>query len=252
MSYEEMASVYDALMEYAPYDKWLTFTEILFKRTSRPITSVLDLGCGTGQITRRLAASGYETVGVDISEDMLTYADHRAQNEQLSIQWIHQDVSQLAGLSSFDAAVSYCDVMNYITTEQALDDTFNRVYDALAPDGIFIFDVHAISYVKEKLVDRTFADVADDIAYIWFCQKGDHAGEMYHDLTFFVEDQNDKFDKFSEVHHERTFPVRTYIQLLEGAGFENCKVYADFAANDHFSEDNAERIFFSATKPSGK
>lgn len=252
MIYGEMASVYDALMENAPYDKWLTFTEVLFKRIPRPVGSVLDLGCGTGQITRRLAASGYETVGVDISEDMLTYADRRAQQEGLSIQWIRQDISQLEGLASFDAAVSYCDVMNYMTTEQALQSAFNRVYDALDQGGIFIFDVHARNYVDEKLVNRTFADAADDIAYIWLCEEGDQAGDMYHDLTFFVRDENDKFDKFSEVHHERTFPVRTYKRLLEFIGFENCKAYADFAPNESFSEEHAERIFFSAIKPSGK
>lgn len=252
MVYQQMASVYDTLMENAPYDKWLTFTEMLFKRTSFPVKSVLDVGCGTGQITMRLAESGYETTGVDVSEDMLAYAQSQAAKKQLPIQWIHQNASRLEGLSSFDAAVSYCDVINYITSEQKLKNTFSGVYDSLNPDGVFIFDVHALGHVIEKLVNHTFADVTDDIAYIWFCEEGDFTGDMYHDLTFFIRDENDTFDKFSEVHYQRTFSAHTYVQLLKNAGFENCKVYADFALNSDFDEKNAERIFISAEKQSGK
>lgn len=252
MVYQQMAYVYDALMKNAPYGKWLTLTEMLFKRGAYPVQSVLDIGCGTGQMTLRLAASGYETVGVDISEDMLTYAAFQAQEKQLSIQWIQQDVQQLEGLSSFDAAVSYCDVMNYITTKEGLELAFQNVYNALNQGGIFIFDVHALDHVRRNLIDHTFADVTEDVSYIWFCDGGENSGEMYHDLTFFIRDEHNKFERFFEDHHQQTFSVNTYLELLKSAGFENCKVYADFELNDHFDEGSAERIFFFALKSSGK
>ncbi|HLR03824.1 MAG TPA: class I SAM-dependent methyltransferase [Virgibacillus sp.] len=252
MVYQQMAYVYDALMENAPYDKWLTVTEMIFKKENKPIQSILDIGCGTGQMTIRLAESGYQTVGVDISEDMLAYAQFQAQEKHLPIQWIHQDVRTLEVLNGFDAIVSYCDVMNYITTEDELCAVFHNIYNALNDDGIFIFDVHSVAHVHNNMINQTFADVRDDVAYIWFCESGDNLGEMYHDLTFFIRDDNNTFEKFSEEHHQRTFKINSYINLLKEAGFEKCKVYADFDVNNHFEEGSAERIFFSAMKTSEK
>lgn len=248
MVYRQMAYVYDALMENAPYDKWLTVTETLFKRAKNPIQSVLDIGCGTGQMTLRLAEAGYQTVGVDVSEEMLTFAESRAHEKQLQVQWIHQDVQQLEGLSAFDAAISYCDVMNYITSEKGLESAFHNVYNSLKKDGVFIFDVHATAHVHHNLTNQTFAAVTDDMSYIWFCDSGEKADEMYHDLTFFIRDGNDKFERFSEEHHQRTFSAETYVELIKKAGFKNCKVFADFNINEDFDEGSAERIFFFAVK----
>ncbi|HLQ70736.1 MAG TPA: class I SAM-dependent methyltransferase [Bacillota bacterium] len=248
MGYEQMATVYDTFMNNAPYDKWLTLTEMLFKRNQSTIQSVLDIGCGTGQITNRLAESGYHMVGVDSSEEMLSYAETKAHDRNLSVQWIHQDVRYLEGLSSFDAVISYCDVMNYITTKEGLQLAFGNIYSALNNGGIFIFDVHAMGHIQHHLADRTFADVTEDAAYIWFCERGKKPGEVFHDLTFFIQNDRDTFERYSEGHHQRTYSVATYVQLLKEAGFENCKIYADFDLNGDFNEGEAERIFFLAHK----
>lgn len=249
MAYNQIASIYDQLMSDAPYDEWVAFTLEIFKRSGRQMTHVADLGCGTGEITKRLAKAGLTMRGVDYSAEMLAYADHKASNEQVPIQWLCQDLTELEGLEQLDAAVSYCDVINYIVTEDELEEVFKRVAATLRSGGLFIFDVHSLFHVQEHLVDQTFADVQEEASYIWFCMEGDQSGEMFHDLTFFALN-GDKYEKFTEFHQQRTYSIAFYQQLLRDTGFENIHVYADFSFDAKSVSEVSERIFYVAEKRS--
>lgn len=248
MTYQQMASLYDQFMVDAPYDKWLDFTKDVFASSGRNIQHVADLGCGTGEITIHLAKKGFHMYGIDYSSDMLTYAAQKGMTNNLPIQWLHQDLRELEGFGNLDAAVSYCDVINYITSEGELKTVFSRIADALKAGGLFIFDVHSLEYVTQHLVNHTFADVTNDISYIWDCTKGSEPGEMYHDLTFFSRDANDKYDRFDEFHHQRTFSIDLYQQLLTRSGFEKPKIYGDFSFKKEEQIEKAERIFFVTSK----
>ncbi|MEN2765923.1 class I SAM-dependent DNA methyltransferase [Ornithinibacillus xuwenensis] len=247
MAYQLMAGLYDKLMEDAPYDKWVEFTEKVLARYNQKDVKLVDLGCGTGEVSIRLAEKGFHVSGVDFAQDMLTIAEQKAAKRNLQIQWIHQDLIELKGLSGLDVALSYCDVINYITTKEDVLQVFSNVFHSLKEEGIFIFDVHSLSHVHHHLANQTFADVTEDSSYIWFCYEGESEGEMYHDLTFYSQ-QGDTYIRFDETHHQQTYPVDTYIDLLKIAGFEILTVCGDFFLEKHFSEDEAERIFFIAQK----
>ncbi len=78
MVYERFAIIYDALMKHAPYDKWVTFTTNIIEQFNVPVKTIIDLGCGTGELTIRLGKLGYEMIGIDQSNDMLTVAAEKA------------------------------------------------------------------------------------------------------------------------------------------------------------------------------
>lgn len=249
MAYNQMAYYYDQLMQDAPYDKWRLFTETVIEQFGKPVNKIVDLGCGTGQITTRLAESGYQMIGVDYSSDMLSFAEQRMSYQNAPpVQWIQQDLRELIGIENQDMAISYCDVMNYITEEDDLNTVFANTAALLKPGGIFIFDVHALYHVENNMVNHTFAEVYDDISYIWFCTEGDRQGEMYHDLTFFVSDDN-TYSRFDEVHRQRTFPIEFYERLLHANGFGVQHLAGDFSL-DHDVSERAERIFITAVKRS--
>jgi SAM-dependent methyltransferase len=246
MTYHLMAGLYDQFMEDAPYDKWFEFTESIINKYKVHPNKMIDLGCGTGEVTLKLA-KGYDITGVDFSTDMLTIAEQKASEENLQIKWIHQDLRELEGLSEFDFAFSFCDVMNYMTTKRDVQKVFENVSNLLKEKGLFVFDVHSLSHVEEALVGNTFADVTDDNAYIWNCFPGDVEGEMYHELTFFASN-GDNYSRFDETHHQRTFPVAVYDDLLKKCNLEIVNIFGDFSIENEFSEENAERIFIVAQK----
>ncbi|WP_163970060.1 class I SAM-dependent DNA methyltransferase [Oceanobacillus halotolerans] len=250
MAYQQMASLYDRLMEDAPYDAWVTFTEEVLKKYQVKPEKIVDLGCGTGQITARLAKQRYQMIGIDNSVNMLTAAEHRASKEQLPITFIQQDLRDINGVENIDVAISYCDVMNYITDKNDLQVVFQQIEQILRPGGLLLFDIHSINHVENFYVNQTFADVQDEVSYIWFCIEGDQRGEMYHDLTFFVEMESGSYQRFEEYHHQRTYPIIVYKHLLEEAGFYNLSVYNDFSTYNTTIDEKAERIFIVAEKKS--
>ena len=73
-SYSAFAYVYDELMDNVPYDDWAEYLIGLLKENGIEDGLVCELGCGTGQMTRRLAAAGYDMIGIDLSEEMLDVA----------------------------------------------------------------------------------------------------------------------------------------------------------------------------------
>ena len=247
MTYQGFAQVYDVLMEHAPYDKWVDFTEEIIKNYRIQVENVLDLGCGTGEITIRLAKKGHAISGVDLSADMLSQAATKSIAEKLDVTWIHQDIRQLEGFTNLDLCISYCDVVNYITEKEDIKIAFQKVYESLREDGVFIFDVHSYQYVQNGLTEQTFAEVNDELTYIWECESGDEVGEMYHYITFFQQDRT-LYARFDEVHHQKTYPVKVYETLLEQIGFHEIKVFQDFDAYHHKPEHEAERIFIVAQK----
>lgn len=244
MAYEQMATLYDKFMKGAPYEDWVRFTKEMVK--DRDIKQIIDLGCGTGEITLKLSQAGFQLCGVDYSEDMLSLALQKSLKLNLPIQWYCQDLRKLEGFSNIDCAISYCDVINYITEKEELENVFNRVYSLLKPGGIFLFDVHSVFQVENRYKNHTFADVLEDSAYIWNCVEGEFPGEVYHDLTFFTL-EGEHYIRFDEYHHQRTYSINFYLKILQDSGFENIKIYADFSSEDNVKEES-ERIFFFAEK----
>ncbi|MDX8045906.1 class I SAM-dependent methyltransferase [Gracilibacillus sp. S3-1-1] len=237
MAYSKLAYVYDILMDDAPYNEWQGFVE----HFSEQRTKMLDLGCGTGRLSHQFAEAGFSVTGVDYSEDMLAYAESNTTN----VQYIKQDVRYLEGMSDFDIVVSLCDVINYITTPEDLMKVFTGVREALVDDGLFIFDVHSLKHFEKDMVGQTFAEIYDDISYVWFCEQGEEAGSVEHDLTFFLlNEETGQYERFDEQHSQRTFAVKTYEKLLKQAGFNSVRVYGDFSVDESMDLEDNQRIFF--------
>lgn len=247
MSYGQFALVYDQFMAHAPYNEWVAFTAEIMDSYGKERATILDLGCGTGEIAIRLQEAGNDVIGVDMSAEMLSCAEQKGNAKRLPIQWMMQDIRELYGFSNVDVCISYCDVMNYITTVADLEKVFTRTYSSLADDGIFLFDIHHPEYAKNMLMDRTFADVSDELAYIWDCEAGDAVGEMFHHLTFFQTNQ-EHYIRFDETHHQRTFSPSVYGSLIKDAGFRKVTFYHDFQIDNSELPENSERIFIVAEK----
>ena len=68
-AYTGFAAVYDIFMDNVPYEEWGEYIHSLLKERGIEDGILLDLGCGTGTMTEKLADYGYDMIGVDNSED---------------------------------------------------------------------------------------------------------------------------------------------------------------------------------------
>lgn len=247
MTYGRFAYVYDRLMENVPYEEWVRIVIEKAKQYHLQGKKVLDVGCGTGEISLRLAQAGYQVTGVDLSEEMLTVAQAKADAAGLHIPFFQQNMARMEGLGEYDVVGIFCDSLNYLETEQEVEQTFAAVHEHLTENGVFIFDVHSPFKMTDIFQNQTFASSDDDVSYIWNCFEGDKPLSVEHELTFFVLDENtNQYERFDEDHAQWTYPISQYENWLLESGFEVLEVFGDF--NDEATSEQSERIFFVAKK----
>jgi SAM-dependent methyltransferase len=247
MSYERFAYIYDYLMQDVPYDQWLNYVIKQKQIHSIEGKGLLDIGCGTGELTIRLLKEGFNVTGVDLSEDMLLMARQKAESAQLTLPLYCQDMSELTDLGTFDMITIFCDSINYVTDEKQIQQTFDGVYRHLDSSGIFMFDFHSIYKISQIFMNETFTLNSDHVSYIWDCFPGEESNSVEHDLTFFLQDvKSGLYERFDEFHKQRTYPILQIENWLKNSGFQIVDLSADFL--DAPPNDQSERIFITCKK----
>lgn len=226
MSYQIFAQVYDAIMDETLYDRWGEFVDSQLVN-NKP--TVLELACGTGALAVALSKRGYDVTGLDLSENMLSLANERAMEEQISLPLIQADMMDLSEIGQFGAVTCFSDSLCYMPDEEAVSQVFQQVYNVLMKNGTFLFDVHSIYQTDIVFPGYMFNDQSEEISFLWKSYAGEKAHSVEHDLTFFVHDKElDLYDRYDETHKERTYPLEQYKSMLLKAGFSSVEVSADF------------------------
>jgi SAM-dependent methyltransferase len=247
MTYGRFAYLYDQLMEDLPYENWLKITEEYGKKYRVSGKTLLDVACGTGELSCRFGLQGYTVTGVDLSEDMLAVAMAKSQEEGLNIPFYQQNMAELEGLEKYDYITIFCDSLNYLPTERDVIQTFEGVASHLLDNGLFLFDIHSEYKMDHIFKDHTFTHIDENLCYIWNCFEGEFPLSVEHDLTFFVkEETTKKYDRVEEFHYQRTFPINQYKNWLEQAGFETLEILGDL--ENQPPSEKTERILFIARK----
>jgi len=235
-SYTGFATVYDTFMDNVPYQKWHTFLLKLLHEYGISEGLVLDLGCGTGNMTELLADSGYDMIGIDNSQEMLAIAEGKRQSieqdEERSILYLLQDMRAFELYGTVKAVVSICDSVNYITKPEELVEVFRLVNNYLDPGGIFIFDFNTEYKYREILGNQIIAESREDCCFIWdnFYDEDDCINE--YELNLFVkdyDDENKRYLRFQETHFQRGYTLDEMKSLLSISGLEFLAAYDDYA-----------------------
>jgi SAM-dependent methyltransferase len=135
------ANAYDALYAEKDYDAECDLLEKVFAEPGRTVRSVLDLGCGTGAHSSRLAERGYDVVGVDISNAMLGIARRHEHPGSGRVEYVLGDIRSVQLGRQFDAVICMFAVLGYQTTDDDVGRALETVRHHLSPDGPFVFDV---------------------------------------------------------------------------------------------------------------
>ena len=93
-AYTSFASVYDTFMDNIPYEEWAEYVIGLLKEYGIQDGLVLDLGCGTGNMTELLAGAGYDMIGIDNAEEMLEIAMEKRERSGHDILYLLQDMRE--------------------------------------------------------------------------------------------------------------------------------------------------------------
>lgn len=256
-SYTSFADVYDTFMDNIPYEEWCEYLKSLLYHYGVADGIVLDMGCGTGAITELLCKAGYDMIGIDNSENMLSIATQKAADKQLDILYLLQDMREFELYGTVGAIVSICDSINYILEEDELLQVFRLVNNYLDPGGIFVFDLN-MPYKYEMLGDVTIAENREDCSFIWDNYYDEHEKINEYELSIFVRGENQQrevpdegevFIRFFETHYQRAYDLKIIRSLIEKAGMQFVAAYDAFTYES--PKPDSERIYVIA-KEHGK
>ena len=242
-AYTGFAYVYDEYMDNIPYEEWGQYMIALLKENGvSGDSSVLELGCGTGTVTRMLAKEGYDCVGLDMSEEMLSIASEKTFEEGSQVIYTCQDMRDFEVPYEVDGMISIGDSMNYITSVPDLESVFACVSENLKKGGVFIFDLKTIHFFRDILSDNTYAQNRDDSAFIWDnCYEEKTRNNIYN-LAVFVLNENGAFDRYEENHCQHGFTMEEVLSSAEAAGL-TCTATYDAFSHDA-PKDDSERLYF--------
>lgn len=243
-SYQELALVYDSLMNEIDYERWYQYILSLIDKYNINPKKVLEMGCGTGNFTKFLCNNPFELICFDISEDMLSVAFEKLVNNK-NVTLLKQDMRTFRLGQKFDIVLSICDCINYITNTDDLDKVFSNVYEHLNDGGMFLFDISSYYKLSTIIGNNTFVYENDSIFYVWEnnFEQGSSICDMY--LTFFIK-EDDRYKRFDESHTQKAYKIDDIIMRLKKANFSKIEKYHEFTFEAPIR--TSERISFVATK----
>ena len=254
-SYGRFADIYERLMADVPYDEWTgRIMELLAEGDIRGGLCA-DLACGTGSITRRLLAKGFDMIGIDISEEMLRIARERemtlkgsdinkdTEEERQEILYLQQDIRSFELYGTVRAVICACDSINYILRPDEVEQVLSLVNNYLDPGGMLILDFHTPYYFSEVLGEETITEVDDDMALIWENEERGN-GEHISWLTVFTKEKDESYSRFEEEHLQRGYTIDEMRKLAENAGLKEIHFYDGYSALD--VREDSERIVMTA------
>lgn len=243
-AYEALAASYDRLTNDVDYEATVAFyREILAAEGLRPRTAV-DLACGTGSVSVLLAKQGLRVIGVDMSEEMLTVAQQKTEGLQNPPQFVCQKLQNLTLPRGVDLAVCALDSLDYITEPEDCAEAIRRVYRALNPGGIFIFDVNTPEKLR-AMDGQVFLDEDDNVFCVWRGEFDEETNICTYGMDLFQR-QGRLWRRSFEEHREYAYSARQLSEYLKAAGFTNIQIYADRRMEP--PRTGEQRIYFKARK----
>lgn len=241
----ERVSDYDLL---APYYDVVTgdfaseagfVRDIIRHRHSRAAT-LLDVACGTGSITARLAGD-YQVSGLDLSPGMLAVARTKLPGTPLYLA----DMTRFKLDARFDAIICAYQGVNHLLDFPAWESFFDCVYDHLNDGGVFVFDIATLSYLMTMASIPRIVESFDDNYLLTRVSTTDEQIFSWHNEVFELQPDGG-YRLLSQSLETRSFPVDRIraalrlrfvsIETIDGSG-------------QPAEEDGAESIWFVCAKP---
>ena len=243
-AYKELAKSYDRLTNDVDYAAVVDFYFEILKREGLSPRTAVDLACGTGSVTALLAEKGLRTVGVDMSEDMLTQAQQKVQDMAQPPVFVCQQLQELRLPRGVDLAVCALDSLDYITAPKDCEQAIRRIYRVLNPGGCFIFDVNTPEKLR-AMDGQVFLDEDEDVYCVWRGEFDEATNICAYGMDVFQR-QGDVWVRSFEEHEEYAYSAEQLTAYLRAAGFTSIRVYADRSFQP--PREGEQRIYIKARK----
>ena len=246
--YKDFAFFYDLLMKNADYESRFDYIIGLLAENGIGEGILLDMACGTGTLSKMFAQKGFDVVGVDASEEMLSKAQEKKLEENFDALFLCQKMEELDLFGTIDAAVCTLESLNHVTEKEKIREIFRRVALFMNDGGVFVFDVNTLYKHREVLGNNAFVFDTENVFCAWQNTLLEDGETTQIDLDIFEsdEEEDDVYVRYSEEFFERGYELNFLKKTLEQFRFEVVGIYDDMTKEP--IKENSERAVFVCKK----
>jgi 2-polyprenyl-3-methyl-5-hydroxy-6-metoxy-1,4-benzoquinol methylase len=221
---KDYSTMYDALYEDKNYDSECDLVEKIFHDYGTlPVHSILDLGCGTGNHSLRLAERGYRITGVDRSKDMLDIARMKSDQMGLNCEFLQSDIREFDNNKKYDAVIMMFAVLGYHLENEDVLRALNTVRRHLNKGGLFICDIwYGPAVLTQKPGQRVRVLEGGDAKIIRFSSGSLNTFHHYVDVHYYLLNINGNqvVSEIKEDHSMRFFFPQEMALFFKVSGIE--------------------------------
>lgn len=226
--YGSFSYYYDKLTDNAEYSRRCDYITDLLAENSVSEGILLDLACGTGTMSQLFSEKGFDVIGVDASEEMLSLAMEKNFEKDGSVLYLCQDMAELDLYGTINCAVCTLDSINHVTDGKKVKSAFEKVGLFMEKGGVFVFDVNTEYKHRSILADNTFVYDVEDVYCVWQNTLDKETARVHIELDIFVKDENDSYFRVEEEFDEVVYSHEELEAYLKKSGFEILGVYDEF------------------------
>ena len=238
-AYSHLAKWFEYLNDDCGYENWSQY--LILKLSRYPLSAGLDVGCGGGWFTRAFQKHGYAMTGMDISAEMLDFAQETAMKKGVRSEYILGDIAKMKLPQRFDFVTAINDCINYIPKAK-LNAAFKNVRSALKKNGIFLFDISSKGKIEQKVANTVSVDDREEVTYLSFNRPEEDGVTM--EVTLFAKNADGSYQRLDETHRQYVYEETEILSALEQNGFTVLEVEGHLGIDKTVSD----RICFLAQK----
>lgn len=219
------ARYYDLIYAEKPYDDEAGFVDdrIRVQRGGKR-GRLLDVACGTGRHCRAFAALGWEVAGVDRNGALLDRARAEAAAAGVTVDFVEQDMRELALADRFDAVTCLFDSIGYPLETDAIRQTLQAIRRHLPPDGVVAIEfLNALTLVRHAdplRVRRWTTPTGSTLVRVSETRLDYPAQTMEVSYTLLDLRGDGTYGEWEELQRNRFFGTEEMRLLLEATGFD--------------------------------
>lgn len=178
---------------------------------------IVDLGCGTGLSAKVFTDANYPVLGVDISESAIAIARNRVPQAQFQIESLFKvEIPPCSAVTSIGECLNY--LFDPDGDRAALVSLFHRIYTALIPGGLFIFDIAEPGQVTCETPTKHFTEGDDWIVLVE--KEENQTDNLLTRRIITFRKQGESYRRDDEIHHLQLYHATDLQKELNRIGFE--------------------------------
>lgn len=225
--YGDFSYYYDLLTENVDYEKRCDYICDLLAENGVGKGILLDLACGTGSLSVLLSQRGFDVIGTDASEDMLTKAQEKKYEAAPDAIFLCQKMEELDLFGTINAAVCTLDSINHVTDEKKVREIFRRVSLFMEDEGIFIFDVNTPYKHREILANNTFVYDLDEVYCVWQNSTDENLLTNVSLDIFEYDEESESYVRYGEEFSEKGYELELLKGFAEEFRFETIGIFEE-------------------------